>query len=116
MKIITHENQWWWGKSYDIILGGGVAIVELQMEDESPLNAYVRGLSVVLDERRKGWAKKLLTTCEDIARLNKKSYLYLCVDKGNIWLTEFYKNQGFKVTHVDEHEYQMTKYLSPKII
>lgn len=116
MKIITHENKWWWGKSYDIILGGGVAIVELQMEDEFPLNAYVRGLSVVDEERRKGLAKKLLATCEDIARLNKKSYLYLCVDKGNIWLTEFYKNQGFEVTHVDEHEYQMTKYLSPKII
>lgn len=111
MDEIIHENIWWWGKTYDIILDNGKGIVELQLEDDTPLTAYIRGLSVTLSARQNGLGRKLLTTCEDIAVLKNKKFLMLSVDKKNIWLTEFYKKIGFEITRSDENEFQMTKIL-----
>ena len=32
MKIITHENLWWWGKSYTLILDNGKAMIEVSID------------------------------------------------------------------------------------
>ena len=36
MKIITHKNLWWWGKSYTLILDNGKAMIVVSIEDERP--------------------------------------------------------------------------------
>ena len=40
MKIITHENLWWWGKSYTMIADDGKSMIELAIEDDEERNYF----------------------------------------------------------------------------
>lgn len=111
MDIVEHVNKWWWGKTITFIKDGGKATVELQMDDNYPRVVFIKGLSVIESERRKGLGTELLALCERVARKECAKFLQLTADKEKEWLVEWYKKHGFVVFMHDEHEEVMVKAL-----
>ena len=111
MKFVEHVNKWWWGKTITFIKNGGKAIVELQMDDNYPRVIFIKGLSVIESERRKGLGTELLALCESVAKKECAKFLQLTADKEKDWLVEWYKKHGFVVFMHDEHEEVMVKAL-----
>ena len=81
MKIITHENLWWWGKSYTLILDNGKAMIEVSIEDERPDAACIQSLLVHESVRQQGIANAMLTFAEDKAKKAGCEQVYLCARK-----------------------------------
>lgn len=111
MDIVEHVNKWWWGKTINFVKNDGKAIVELQMDDNYPRVIFIKGLSVIELERRKGLGTELLALCERVARKECAKFLQLTADKEKEWLVEWYKKHGFVVFMHDEHEEVMVKAL-----
>ena len=110
-NIIEHFNRWWWGCTFTLITGDGLGIVELQVDDNYPSIAFVKGLSVIDSERRKGLGKELMEHCELIALREQKKFLQLSVNKEQDWLVEWYQRLGFVTIMTDEHEFTMLNIL-----
>ena len=110
-KIVEHFNKWWWGNTFTLIAGEGLGIVEVQLDDNYPSIAFVKGLSVLESERQKGLGKELLDQCVILALREQKQFLQLSVNKENNWLVRWYKRLGFITFMTDEHELTMLKVL-----
>ena len=111
MKHYTFIADWWWGKSITFVELSQAGIVELQFDNTMPNVGYVKGIIVREEERRKGYGRYLLATCEDYARLRRKRWMQLTCDKSNTWLVDWYLHSGYDVIDVGEHEYTMMKKL-----
>ena len=96
MKIITHENLWWWGKSYTLILDNGKAMIEVSIEDERPDAACIQSLLVHESVRQQGIANAMLTFAEDKAKKAGCEQVYLCARKGT-FLIPWYERRGYKI-------------------
>ena len=83
-KIVEHFNKWWWGSTFTLIADQGHGIVEVQLDDNYPSIAFVKGLSVLESERRKGLGKKLLDQCVILALREQKQLLQLSVNKEKV--------------------------------
>ena len=118
MKIITHENLWWWGKSYTLILDNGKAMIEVTIEDERPDAACIQSLLVHESVRQQGIANAMLTFAEDKAKKAGCEQVYLCARKGT-FLIPWYERRGYKI-YDDNPEYSkgqtvaMNKYFEDK--
>ena len=96
MKIIIHENLWWWGKSYTLITNDGKATIELAIEDERPEMGCIRSLIVHESVRQRGIGNVMLTFAEEKARELKLEQTYLCCRKGT-FLIDWYRRHGYEV-------------------
>jgi len=110
--VFFHINQWWWGRSIDIVKDDGTAIVCVKFDEKTfPKTGSIYGLSVLSTERRKGLGTKMikyaLMSCND----NGKTFARLYVDAKNTWLKEWYERLGFKELSRDENEIEMIKEL-----
>ena len=96
MKLIVHDNKWWWGESIHLIEAGGMATIDIAFQDEYPEHGYVGSLSVFERVRRKGYATVLMQAVEDIARRRGLKTLYMGVNKqAPEWLHQWYRRLGF---------------------
>jgi len=106
--VFFHINQWFWGRSVDIVKTDGTAIVCVKFDEKYfPKTGSIYGLSVLSTERRKGLGTKMikyaLMSCKD----NGMNFARLYVDAKNIWLKEWYERLGFKELSRDENEIEM---------
>ena len=110
-RYFVHSNGWWWGVSLNIVMKDGTGMVEVSLDNDMPATCYVKGLSVLESERRKGIGSSLLLLCEDIARQEGKDFIELSVEKGNDWLLGWYMRMGFRILRIEEHVFDMIKTL-----
>ena len=101
-------NKWWWGDSHDIILANGYGSVSLQHITKESNTAWVCNLHVVSSMRSKGLGSLLLGICIKKAKENNATFLKLYVDKTKQWLIDWYTKNGFIITVIEEHEFEMT--------
>lgn len=109
LNYIQHVNTWFWGKTDTIVHKEGIATVELQLDDNYPAIAFVKGLLVYESNRKQGLGTEMLKLCEMIARGMGYKYLQLSADKTKDWLVAWYQKMGFEIICKDEHEYTMLK-------
>ena len=112
MNYYQHVNLWWWGKTNTLVHREGIATVELQFDDNYPAIVFVKGVSVLSQNRRMGIGTEMLLLCEEIARIEGKQFLQLNADKENNWLVNWYKKLGYIIIAKDEHEFTMLKSIS----
>lgn len=110
--VFFHVNQWFWGRSVDIVKDDGTAIVCVKFDNKTfPKAGYICDLSVLETERRKGLGTKLmryaLMSCKD----NGMTFARLHVGIKNVWLKEWYERLGFKELSRDENEIELIKEL-----
>lgn len=101
-------NKWWWGDSHNIILANGYGSVSLQYITKESNTAWVCNLHVVSSMRSKGLGSLLLGICIKKAKENNTTFLKLYVDKTKQWLIDWYTKNGFIITVIEEHEFEMT--------
>lgn len=104
-----HVNNWWWGKSFDIIVDNGIGIASVKLDNEYPDTAYVEGLSVLEQYRHNGYGHNILKRCEVIAENNNKRFIKLDVEKQNSDLINWYTRCGYSIYYIGEHVYTMIK-------
>lgn len=104
-----HINNWWWGKSFDIIVDNGIGIVSIKLDNEYPDTAYIEGLSVLEQHKHKGYGHNILKQCEVIAENNNKRFIKLDVEKQNSELINWYTRHGYSICYIGEHVYTMIK-------
>ncbi len=115
MKIIRHDNLWWWGKSSTLILDNGKGMIEVSVENDLPDAACIQSLMVHESVRQQGIADALLTLAEETAKQLGCEQVYLCARKGT-FLIPWYERRGYNV-YDDNPEYSkgqtvaMNKYL-----
>jgi len=110
--LVVHDNTWRWGRSQDLVLAGGAAIVSVSVEKEIPDRAWVSGLSVCAPSRRKGLGKLLLNEATVRASRMGAKTVWLRADPDS-WLPGWYERHGFKRHSFDEDGYLfMYKYLN----
>ena len=110
--VFYHTNQWYWGKSVDIVKDDGTAIVCVKFDEKTfPKTGYICGLSVLESERRKGIGLRMMRYAIASCRDNDMNFASLHVDAKNIWLREWYESLGFKELSRDENEFEMIKVL-----
>lgn len=95
-EVIIHENLWWWGKSFTIIVNGGKGSVVLRIENERPDAGGICSLIVLEEERQKGMGTKLMKMVEELAKKQRCEQIYLCAAKGT-FLIPWYRKLGFKI-------------------
>ena len=105
MRLITHENLWWWGKSFTMICDDGKGMIELAIENDEERNYYgtIQSLLVHESVRQQGIANAMLTFAEDKAKKAGCEQVYLCARKGT-FLIPWYERRGYKI-YDDNPEY-----------
>ena len=98
MNYYQHVNLWWWGKTNTLVYREAIV--------------FVKGVSVLSQNRRMGIGTEMLLLCEEIARIEGKQFLQLNADKENNWLVNWYKKLGYIIIAKDEHEFTMLKSIS----
>lgn len=63
----------------------------------SKMHAYIQNLAVLVDERRKGAASRLVKRCEATAILWGYAEVYLHVDEENPGALALYKSLGYQI-------------------
>ena len=111
-NYMQHVNVWWWGKTVTLLHRQGIATVEVQLDNDYPNTAHIKGLSVFEYKRRNGVGTELLSIAEQIAKRYGKKYVELSADKTKEWLVGWYQKNGYTIIHIDEHEYTMMKVLN----
>ena len=94
MEKYIHENHWDWGLGVNIMLANGAATVHISLEDEDPGVAYINGLSVVSEYRKKGLATQLMREAEDYC----KNHNIFRIDLTSVpeeFVRNFYHKLGF---------------------
>ena len=108
--LTTHENDWHWGTSVDVISTRGLGRVELSFENDNPGVAYLSGLIVLEPCRGKGLATTMLDHCEGICR--KRGVFRIDLDSVNVpFVVKMYERRGFKTIKQEEHTTRMYKML-----
>ena len=95
-EVIIHENLWWWGKSFTIIVNGGKGSVVLRIENERPDAGGICSLIVLEEERQKGMGTKLMKMVEELAKKQGCEQVYLGAAKGT-FLIPWYRKLGFEI-------------------
>ena len=108
---IIHRAKWWWGETITLVVKNSSAVVEIQLDDNYPTIAFVKGLIVQEDKRREGIGTKLLRICEKVAKEEGYLFTQLTANKEQDWLVKWYKSSGYQIIMKDEHEFTMLKQL-----
>ncbi|MGN1155693.1 MAG: GNAT family N-acetyltransferase [Agathobacter sp.] len=110
MKIITHNNQWYWGESIDLISDNAAACVVMSFERDNPGVCYISGLSVIPECRKQGYATSLMLTCEQICK--EKGIFRIDLSSVLIdFVQDFYKKLGYIPIREDDSVLKMNKFL-----
>ena len=110
--VFFHINQWFWGKSVDIVKDNGTAIVCVKFDEKTfPKTGYICDLSVLFSERKKGIGWQMMQYAINACHDHNMTFARLHVDAKNIWLKEWYERLGFKELSRDENEIEMIKEL-----
>ena len=120
MKIITHENLWWWGKSYTMIADDGKSMIELAIEDDEERNYFgtIQSLLVHESVRQQGRGNVMLMFAEEKAKKLGLKQVVLCARKGT-FLIPWYQRNGYEI-YDENPEYSkgqtvaMNKYFKEK--
>lgn len=98
MEIITHENIWWWGRTYTFIADDGKSMIELAIEDDEERNYYGTIQSLIVHEsvRQQGRGKALLKLAEEKAKEIGLKQVVLGAEKGS-FLIPWYQRNGYKI-------------------
>lgn len=105
--MILHTNNWDWGYSITIVGFEGLGIVELYFEKKDPYVAYLSGLSVVPEARRKGYATTLMMEAVNICQ--KKGMFRIDLrSRKEQFIMDFYHKLGF--VDIEEEEGLMRMY------
>lgn len=110
-NYLCHTNEWYWGKTVDIIHKKGIGIICVKLEDDYPVTAYICDLSVFVLNRRHGIGTELIKNALAVARKYGKVFAELNVDKNKDWLVAWYSSLGFQITYIGKDEYTMMKTL-----
>jgi N-acetylglutamate synthase-like GNAT family acetyltransferase len=96
--IITHENEWWWGKSYTLITNDGLATIELCVENNEERNYYgtIQSLMVHPSVRRKGLGNVMLKFAEEKAKELGLQQVVVVARKGT-FLIPWYQRCGYEI-------------------
>lgn len=106
-NLILHTNKWYWGESVIIVRNDGFGLVTVQFDSSRPDLAFITGLSVFENERRKGIGKELICSCFELIDSKKKTKIELTVEKNIKWLYDWYISLGFKRIRTNKSEYLM---------
>lgn len=98
MEYIVHDNKWVWGRTMEIIYGGGIGVVQLEFENDQP-HAFLSGLCVLEPHRGKGIGRTLLQMAECIAVDNCRTAVELEVEADARPLIEMYSRHGYKYAY-----------------
>lgn len=109
--FIIHVNNWYWGETHTIISEDGKGKIDVQFDNTMPNVAFITGLSVFVDERKKGLGTRLMHHAHEEGREMGKEFAQLRANKEQKLLVAWYKDLGYKVLYSDEHEYTMIKIL-----
>lgn len=93
--MVTHKNEWKWGKSFDLIFEDGTATISVSITNDEPEQAYISALSVYEPVRNEGRGRAMMLNAMEVARLKGCKYAYLMADKDS-FVFEWYKRLGFK--------------------
>ena len=98
MKLITHANLWWWGKSFTMICDDGKGMIELAIEDDEERNYYgtIQSLLVHESVRQQGRGDALLMFAEEKAKQLGLKQVVLCARKGT-FLIPWYQRRGYEI-------------------
>lgn len=105
--MVIHTNTWSWGETVLLVGFDGLGVVELYFEKKDPYVAYLSGLSVVPEARRKGYATILMQCAEDICRNRDVFRIDLRAVKEQ-FVMDFYHKLGF--VDIEEEEGLMGMY------
>lgn len=108
--MVIHTNTWSWGESVLVVGFDGLGVVELFFEKKDPYVAYLSGLSVVPEERRKGYATILMQWAEDICR-NRDVFRIDLRSVKEHFVMDFYHKLGFEDIEEEEGLMRMYKML-----
>ena len=98
MKIITHENLWWWGKSYTLITDDGKSMVELAIEDDEERNYFgtIQSLLVHESVRHQGRGNVMLMFAEEKAKELGLQQVVVVARK-DTFLIPWYQRCGYEI-------------------
>ncbi len=99
-EVIIHENLWWWGKSFTIIVKGGRGTVTLSIDNDRTDAGAIISLQVLEEERQNGIGAMLMKLVEELARKRGLEQIYLCARKGT-FLIPWYRKLGFEIYDED---------------
>jgi GNAT superfamily N-acetyltransferase len=98
-----HRNEWPWGRSTIINTRDGAATVKVSIENYEPKTAYISALSVVEEERHKGYGHDLLILAEDEARRLGARVCKLSSVDGSFTL-DWYQREGYVIERHSDYE------------
>ena len=110
MKIVEHHNDWPWGHTITLVTEDGGGIVELSFEDTQPGVAYLSGLSVAFEFRRKGYSKVLLDYAEKVCEL-KNIFRIDLSSSTEQFVLDMYHSRGFVDIKMDSEFMKMYKFV-----
>lgn len=94
-NIIVHHNIHIWGESWNVVMHDGLALGNLQVDDEDPAAGCIYNISVHETAREQGYGKEMLNYLENMAKKFNFGEVYLSVRK-NSWAYYWYCRCGYK--------------------
>lgn len=98
---IIHRNQWYWGKLATIILHGGLAICNIEEDEQDPTKCWLLGVRTLDGHERKGYGNELLEAAKEEARYAGYNVIQLKALTGQ-WVVDWYGRHGYRITEQDE--------------
>lgn len=92
--VQIHKNFWPWGESVTCIWPDGCAMVELSFSNDNKGVAYLSGLSVIPEMRRKGVATTLMMWAEDYCE-NREIFRIDLSSVKEQFVMDFYHKLGY---------------------
>ena len=79
--FILHVNNWYWGETHTIISEDGKGKIDVQFDNTMPNVSFITGLSVFVDERKKGLGTRLMHHAHEEGRAMGKEFAQLRANK-----------------------------------
>lgn len=111
-KVYYLPVDWHWGKSIVVIAEleyGDCATVSVSFGKNNPGVAFISDLIVGEASRRKGYAKRLIKLCEELAGFENSFRIDLKAEKRVPFLKTMYEHLGYLQTDEDSDYYWFSK-------
>lgn len=100
IKMVIHDNTWFWGRAKTIVLAEGKAMCRVAV-DNSDNRCWLENLTVHPSIRRKSYGTELMEIAEAEARKMGCKEIYLLVD-APAWTQKWYERRGYTVHHHED--------------
>ena len=98
--MLIHQNAWFWGRTETIVIEGGKGLCSVSVDNDDTSAAWIHGLSVLPEYRRKGLGRQLLQTAQFRAGLMGAKVVYLKADP-NSFVAGWYFREGFRQEYAE---------------